>query len=60
MMGTPLVVLATLFHRLRRHEAAATIADLAINPFTEAVLPEFNTAITPIPASTHHIIDYLK
>jgi hypothetical protein len=46
MMGTPLVVLATLFHRLRRHEAAATIADFAINPFTEAVLPEFNTAIT--------------
>jgi predicted ATPase/class 3 adenylate cyclase len=45
MMGTPLVVLATLFHRLRRHLPAATIAGFALNPFTEAVLPEFSTAI---------------
>ena len=45
MMGTPLAVLATLFHRLGRHVSAATIAGFALNPFTEAVLPEFNTAI---------------
>ena len=45
MMRAPLVVLATLFHRLRRHEAAATIAGFAFNPLTEAVLPEFNTTI---------------
>ena len=45
MMGTPLTVLATLFHRLRRHLPAATIAGFALNPFTEAVLPEFSTAI---------------
>ena len=46
MMGTPLTVLATLFHRLRRHVAAATIAGFALNPFTEAVFPEITTAIT--------------
>jgi len=48
MMGTPLVVLATLFHRLRRHAPAATIAGFAFNTFTEAVIPEFNTAITQL------------
>jgi hypothetical protein len=33
------------FDRLGRHEPAATIAGFAIDPFTSAALPEFNTAI---------------
>ena len=45
LMLTPLAVLAALLHRLRRHVPAATIAGFALNPFTEAVLPEFNSAI---------------
>jgi predicted ATPase len=48
MMATPLGVLATLFHRLGRHAPAATIAGFAFNAFTEAVLPEFNTAIAQL------------
>jgi predicted ATPase len=48
MMGTPLGVLATVFHRLGRHAPAATIAGFAFNPFTEAVLPELNTAIAQL------------
>jgi predicted ATPase/class 3 adenylate cyclase len=48
MMGTPLAVLATLFHRLNRHGPAAIIAGFAVNPFTEAVIPEFNTAIAQL------------
>lgn len=48
LMGTPLGVLATLFHRLGRHAEAATIAGFAFNPFTEAVLPELDTAIAQL------------
>jgi hypothetical protein len=46
MIGVPLVVLAALFDRLGRHEAAATIAGFAFNPFTAAAVSEISTAIT--------------
>jgi len=36
----PLAVLAALFDRVGRYEPAATIAGLAINPLTTAILPE--------------------
>ena len=45
MIGIPLVVLAALFDRLGRHEAAATIAGFAFNPLTAAAVSEINTAI---------------
>jgi len=45
MIGIPLVVLAALFDRLGRHEAAATIAGFAFNPLTAAAISEINTAI---------------
>jgi hypothetical protein len=46
-MRSPLAVLAALFDRLGRHEAAATIVGFAIvGPMTPvAVFPELNTAI---------------
>jgi hypothetical protein len=40
-----LAELAVIPHRLRRHEAAATIAGSAPTPLTKAH-PEFNAAIT--------------
>ncbi len=46
MIGIPLVVLAALFDRLGRHEAAATIAGFAFNPLTAAAVSEISTAIT--------------
>ena len=46
MIGIPLVVLAALFDRLGRHEAAATIAGCAFNPLTAAAVSEISTAIT--------------
>jgi hypothetical protein len=45
MIGIPLGVLAALFDRLGRHEAAATIAGFAFNPPTAAVIPEISTAV---------------
>ena len=45
MIRIPLVVLAALFDRLGRHEAAATIAGFAFNPLTAAAISEINTAI---------------
>jgi len=45
MIGIPLVVLAALFDRLGRHEAAATIAGFAFNPSTAAAISEISTAI---------------
>jgi hypothetical protein len=42
---SPLAILAAFFDRLGRHEPAATIAGLAINPFTTATVPELSTAI---------------
>jgi predicted ATPase len=42
----PLAILAAHFDRLGRYEPAATTAGYAIDPFTLAGLPEFNTAIT--------------
>ena len=45
MICIPLVVLAALFDRLGRHEAAATIAGFAFNPLTAAAIPEISTAI---------------
>jgi predicted ATPase len=41
----PLVVLAALFDRLGRLEAAATIAGFAFNPLTAAAVSEISTAI---------------
>ena len=46
MIGIPLVVLAALFDRLERREAAATIAGFAFNPLTAAAISEISTAIT--------------
>jgi hypothetical protein len=46
MIGIPLVVLAALFDRLGRHEAAATIAGFAFNPSTAAAISEISTAVT--------------
>jgi predicted ATPase/class 3 adenylate cyclase len=42
----PLAALATLFDRLGRHEAAATIAGFALSPLTALATPEINTAIS--------------
>jgi hypothetical protein len=44
--NTPLAVLAALFGRLGRHEAAATIAGFALSPITAVGTPEIKTAIT--------------
>jgi predicted ATPase len=40
-----LAILAALFDRLGRYEPAATITGFALNPFTVATLPEFNTTV---------------
>ena len=45
LMRSPLAVLAALFDRLGRHEAAATIAGFAFGPLTAAVFPEITTGI---------------
>ena len=45
MIVIPLVVLAALFDRLGRLEAAATIAGFAFNPLTAAAVSEISTAI---------------
>jgi predicted ATPase len=45
MISTPLALLAVFFDRLRRHEAAATIAGFAFGPVTVASVPELSTAI---------------
>ena len=41
----PLACLAAVLDRLRRYEAAATVAGFAINPFTAKAFPEIATAI---------------
>jgi len=41
-----LAILAALFDRLGRHQPAATMAGLALSPFTAMAIPEINTAIT--------------
>jgi predicted ATPase len=41
----PLAVLAALFDRLGRHEAAATIAGFALSPIAAAGVPQLSTAI---------------
>jgi class 3 adenylate cyclase len=48
MIRSPLGLLAALFHRLGRHEPAATIAGFAINPLAAAAFPEINTAIAQL------------
>jgi hypothetical protein len=45
-MRAALAVLVILFHRLARHESAATIAGFAPNPMTAVAMPELGTAIT--------------
>ena len=45
LMRSPLAVLAALFDRLGRHDAAATIAGFAFAPLTAAVFPEITTGI---------------
>ena len=45
-----LAILAALFGRLGRHEAAAIIAGFALSPFTSMLLPEFNNAIAHLRA----------
>ncbi|HET7666885.1 MAG TPA: adenylate/guanylate cyclase domain-containing protein, partial [Mycobacterium sp.] len=52
MIRIPLVVLAALFDRLGRHEAAATIAGFAFNPFTAAAVSEIGTAVTHLRMSS--------
>ncbi len=42
----PLAVLAALFDRLGRYQPAATIAGLALSPFSASAVPEITTAIT--------------
>ncbi|MGO8767664.1 hypothetical protein [Mycobacterium sp.] len=42
-MRNPLAILASLFDRLGRYEAAATIAGFAVNPLTALAFPEINT-----------------
>jgi hypothetical protein len=44
-MRNPLAILASLFDRLGRYEAAATIAGFAVNPLTALAFPEINTSI---------------
>jgi hypothetical protein len=41
-----LAILAALFDRLGRYEPAATIAGLALSPFSASAVPEITTAIT--------------
>ncbi len=43
---TPLAVLAFLFDRLGRYEAAATIGGFALSPFSASAVREITTAIT--------------
>jgi len=45
LIRAPLAILAALFDRLGRYEAAATIAEFVANPFTTATNPEITTAI---------------
>jgi tetratricopeptide (TPR) repeat protein len=45
-MHTTLAVLAVFLHRLGRSESAATISGSARGPFTTAVIPELDAAIT--------------
>jgi hypothetical protein len=46
MIRSALAVLAALFDRLGRYEAAATIAGFGVNPLATATNPEITTAIT--------------
>jgi hypothetical protein len=46
MIRIPLAVIAAVFDRLGRHEAAATIAGFAVNRAVARGFPEINTAIT--------------
>jgi predicted ATPase len=48
LMRSPLAVLAALFDRLERREAAATIAGFAFSPLTAGVFPEITTAIAQL------------
>ncbi len=48
MARSPLSLLAVLFHRLARHESAATVAGFAINPLAAAAFPEVNVAIAQL------------
>jgi hypothetical protein len=43
--STPLAILASLFDRIGRYEAAATIAGFAFRPITTASFPELSTVI---------------
>ena len=45
LIPVSLTILAAVLDRLGRYEPAATIAGLAINPFTTATVPELSTAI---------------
>jgi hypothetical protein len=45
IIRSPLAALATIFDRLGRHEAAATIAGFALSPFAVLAAPEIGTAI---------------
>jgi hypothetical protein len=45
-MCPALSVVAILFHRLARHESAATIAGFASNSMAAVAIPAFGTAIT--------------
>jgi hypothetical protein len=48
MVRSPLSLLAVLFHRLGRHEPAATVAGFAINPLAAAAFPEITVAIAQL------------
>jgi hypothetical protein len=42
----PLAILAVLFDRLGHYEPAATVAGIALSPFSASAFPEITTAIT--------------
>jgi hypothetical protein len=48
MVRSPLSLLAVLFHRLGRHEPAATVAGFAINPLAAAAFPEITVVIAQL------------
>ena len=45
VVRVPLATLVALLDKLRRFEAAATIAGYALNPLTRAWIPEINSAV---------------
>jgi hypothetical protein len=51
VIRVPLAVLATLLHRLGRHEPAATVAGYAVSPIAKGWIPEISAMITQLRAA---------